>query len=167
MVTSRVGLYAAIRRDSRAGHSVRIIARTYGVSYHTVKGALGSAPSRHRSEKITSRRKRAGSIASYPICCFRFHDDFRDRYRTICSPNSSTHSGLPLGDRGSVTSACVRCSLGTESSRSRASQGVAGPPLFERLAVTWLPSATLTFAAKLKVRVALAPPDSRAQAIRT
>lgn len=43
MQQSRVELYAAIRRDSRAGVSMREIARTHNVGYHTVKDALGSA----------------------------------------------------------------------------------------------------------------------------
>lgn len=43
-------LYAAIRRDAGAGVSMRAIARTHGVSYHTVKDALGSAWPQKRKE---------------------------------------------------------------------------------------------------------------------
>lgn len=47
---SRVELYAAIRRDARNGSSMRSIARTHRVSYHTVKDALGSAWPQKRKE---------------------------------------------------------------------------------------------------------------------
>jgi len=40
---SKVDLFAAIRRDSRAGLSVRGLARRYQVSRRTVRSALGSA----------------------------------------------------------------------------------------------------------------------------
>lgn len=40
---SRVELYAAIRRDSRAGLSGRALKRKYGVGYATVTAALESA----------------------------------------------------------------------------------------------------------------------------
>lgn len=50
MPESRVELYAAIRRDARAGVSMRSIARTHGVGYHTVKDALGSAWPQKRKE---------------------------------------------------------------------------------------------------------------------
>jgi hypothetical protein len=40
---SRVGLYAAIRRDCRAGMSEREIQRTHHVGWRTVKAALDSA----------------------------------------------------------------------------------------------------------------------------
>ncbi|MEX3656037.1 IS21 family transposase [Mycolicibacterium fortuitum] len=50
MQQSRVELYAAIRRDSRAGVSMREIARTHNVGYHTVKDALGSAWPQKRKE---------------------------------------------------------------------------------------------------------------------
>lgn len=49
-VASRVELYAAIRRDARAGMSVREIERTHGVGYRTVRDALGSAWPQHRKE---------------------------------------------------------------------------------------------------------------------
>lgn len=39
---SRVELYAAIRRDARAGLSEREIQRTHHVGWRTVKAALGS-----------------------------------------------------------------------------------------------------------------------------
>ena len=41
---SKVELFAAIRRDSRAGMSGRAIATKYRVSRHTVSDALASAP---------------------------------------------------------------------------------------------------------------------------
>jgi hypothetical protein len=40
--TSKVDLFAAIRRDSRAGLSVRGLARKYQVSRRTVRSALSS-----------------------------------------------------------------------------------------------------------------------------
>lgn len=40
---SKVELYAAIRRDARAGKSARAIQREYRVSWTTVQKALGSA----------------------------------------------------------------------------------------------------------------------------
>jgi transposase len=40
---SKVDLFAAIRRDSRAGLSVRALARKYQVSRRTVRSALSSA----------------------------------------------------------------------------------------------------------------------------
>ena len=40
---SKVELYAAIRRDARAGKSARAIQREYRVSWTTVHKALGSA----------------------------------------------------------------------------------------------------------------------------
>jgi transposase len=43
MPMSKVDLYAAIRRDSRAGMSGRTIAQKYKVSRHTVQAALTSA----------------------------------------------------------------------------------------------------------------------------
>ena len=49
-VASRVELYAAIRRDARAGISGREIERTHGVGYRTVRDALGSAWPQHRKE---------------------------------------------------------------------------------------------------------------------
>lgn len=50
MPASRVELYAAIRRDARAGMSGREIERTHGVGYRTVRDALGSAWPQHRKE---------------------------------------------------------------------------------------------------------------------
>lgn len=50
MPTSRVELYAAIRRDARAGMSGREIERKHGVGYRTVRDALGSAWPQHRKE---------------------------------------------------------------------------------------------------------------------
>ena len=41
--TSRVDLYAAIRRDARAGSSGRALKRKHGVGYATVAAALESA----------------------------------------------------------------------------------------------------------------------------
>ena len=49
-VTSRVELYAAIRRDARAGMSGRAIERKHGVGYRTVSQALGSAWRQQRKE---------------------------------------------------------------------------------------------------------------------
>ena len=46
---SRVELFAAIRRDSRAGMSGRAIATKYRVSRHTVSDALVSAWPRERT----------------------------------------------------------------------------------------------------------------------
>ena len=40
---SRVALYAAIRRDARAGMSNRALQRKHGVGYRTVTAALNSA----------------------------------------------------------------------------------------------------------------------------
>jgi hypothetical protein len=52
-VTSRVELYAAIRRDARAGMSGRAIERKHGVGYRTVAQALGSAWPQKRKEYAT------------------------------------------------------------------------------------------------------------------
>lgn len=41
--TSKVELYAAIRRDSHAGLSSRALQRKYGVGYRTMAKALASA----------------------------------------------------------------------------------------------------------------------------
>jgi len=40
---SKVELYAAIRRDHRAGESMRSLERKYGVTYRTVRKAVNSA----------------------------------------------------------------------------------------------------------------------------
>lgn len=47
---SKVELYAAIRRDARAGKSARAIQREYRVSWTTVQRALGSAWPSERKE---------------------------------------------------------------------------------------------------------------------
>lgn len=41
--TSRFDLYAAIRRDAKAGLSKRALQRKHGVGYRTVSAALESA----------------------------------------------------------------------------------------------------------------------------
>lgn len=43
MPPSKVELYAAIRRDVRAGMSIREVQRKHGVGFRTVKQALASA----------------------------------------------------------------------------------------------------------------------------
>jgi lambda repressor-like predicted transcriptional regulator len=48
MPTSKADLFAAIRRDSRAGMSGRTIAQKYQVSRRTVRAALPSAWPQHR-----------------------------------------------------------------------------------------------------------------------
>ncbi|MGW7164231.1 hypothetical protein ACWGH3_02750 [Streptomyces sp. NPDC054884] len=42
MSTSKVELYAAIRRDHRAGLSMRALERKYGVTWRTIRKALDS-----------------------------------------------------------------------------------------------------------------------------
>ena len=42
MSASKVELYAAIRRDHRAGLSMRALERKYGVTWRTIRRALGS-----------------------------------------------------------------------------------------------------------------------------
>ena len=49
-VASRVELFAAIRRDARAGMSGRAIERKHGVGYRTVAQALGSAWPQRRKD---------------------------------------------------------------------------------------------------------------------
>jgi transposase len=54
---SKVDLYAAIRRDARAGTSLRAVMRKYGVGYETVQRALVSAVPEPR-KKIQPRETR-------------------------------------------------------------------------------------------------------------
>jgi hypothetical protein len=54
---SKVELYAALRRDSRAGLSDRALERKYGVGWRTVQQALSSAWPRPRRECAPRRSK--------------------------------------------------------------------------------------------------------------
>ncbi len=55
---SKVELYAAIRRDHRAGLSMRALERKYGVTWRTIGRALDSTMSRRRASG--SRRAFSG-----------------------------------------------------------------------------------------------------------
>ncbi|WKX07408.1 hypothetical protein [Streptomyces sp. NL15-2K] len=55
---SKVDLYAAIRRDVRAGMSNRAVQRKYGVGFRTVKAALESVWPEPRKQLPPARRRR-------------------------------------------------------------------------------------------------------------
>lgn len=54
---SKVDLYAAIRRDAKAGLSLRAVMRKYGVGYETVQRALVSAlPEPRKAREVRTAR---------------------------------------------------------------------------------------------------------------
>jgi hypothetical protein len=59
---SKVDLYAAIRRDARAGLSNRALQRKYGVGFRTVKAAMGSVWPEPR-EQLPPRKTRIAAWA--------------------------------------------------------------------------------------------------------
>jgi hypothetical protein len=67
--TSRVDLYAAIRRDAKAGLSKRALQRKHGVGYRTVAAALESAwpkqpkPPPKRGSRLDAYRDVIASVA--------------------------------------------------------------------------------------------------------
>jgi hypothetical protein len=62
---SKVDLYAAIRRDSRAGMSHRALMREHGVGFRTVKAALESVwpELRKRLFQVLTEREEKNSVA--------------------------------------------------------------------------------------------------------
>ncbi len=67
MPTSKVELYAAIRRDVRAGLSGRAIERKHGVGRRTVVAAMSSAWPAPR-KKLPPHRRNASRLATFPPC---------------------------------------------------------------------------------------------------
>jgi transposase len=65
---SKVELYAAIRRDCRAGMSKRAVMRKYGVGHPTVQNALESAWPRPRKTNSATW----SSTGTAPNCCSMF-----------------------------------------------------------------------------------------------
>jgi transposase len=89
MARSRIELYAAIRRDSRAGLSNRALQRKYGVGYRTVAAALGSVwpKPRRQPPKRTSRLDPCREVIDAWL-----HDD-------LDAPRKQRHTAKRIFDR--------------------------------------------------------------------